>query len=191
MELNNVGDARRILEKSIIRYYEEPLFVNRIHDNWQMACFKLHDHKQVMIDARDENLNLEPIPNGFVNGYGTSIYLSRGTPRIMQQGLSRENMRVELLNNEDEDIRLRDEILRMGSIHVAEMVKGIYPSLETASQIVQNGSRVCAWSREKAIDNVGVIYYRTKAVGTYKGEGKIALYKDCKHYSWNFEEKCV
>lgn len=191
MEVHNYNDAVRIFDKCIIRYGDEPVFVNKVTEALELDCFKIHDHRPLRFKVNDANINITPIPTGYVNGYGTTIYLSRGTPRVYHQGLSRDNLRVELFGGGDNDMRLRAEVTQLTSIHVAEMVHDIYPTLPQALAAIEEGAKSVAWSRTKAIDHDHNVYYKTRNIGVYdQKRNVIILNANNKHFRWGFEEKC-
>lgn len=191
MEILNYNDAVRIFDKCIIRYGEEPVFVNKVKENMELDCFKIHNHRPIRFKVNDANINITPIPTGYVNGYGTTIYLSRGTPRVYHQGLSRDNLRIELFAGGDNDMRLRAEVTQLTSIHVAEMVHDIYPTLAQAVEALEAGAKSVAWSRTKAIDRDFKVYFKTRCIGMYdKERNTIVLDANNKHFRWGFVEKC-
>lgn len=190
MEVLNVQDAKRIYLNSLIRIQDVPVFVKAISEDMKLHVISLEDKKRLVIPVNSKQINDKPVPTGFVNGYGTSVYVCRSTPRVYQQGLSNENMKVHHLNASDWDRTLRDEVYSLLSPNLVKCIRGDYPTLEEAIQSCKDGATICAFGRNKAITNKGIVYYKTEAVGKFT-RGAIVLGDGYKHYNWVFEEKCV
>ncbi len=190
MEVLNVQDAKRIYLNSVIRINETPVLVKQITDDMRMHVISLEDKKRLVIPVNSKQINDKPVPTGFVNGYGTSVYVCRSTPRVYQQGLSNENMSVHNLNLSDWDRILREEVYNLLSVNLVKCIRGEYPTLEEAMQMCKDGATICAFGRNKAITSKGIVYYKTDAVGKLT-RGSIVLGEAYKHYNWVFEEKCV
>lgn len=187
MHFDNVNDARRVLDNTLIRIGGVPVYANRVNEEGNLEYFNIKTKKRHLIDANSKDIDTTPVQLGFVNGYGSAVYVSRATPRVMKQGLSNDNMVVEtILRNEGSNI-LADQVISLKSELLINTIDGDYPSFADALKSVTDGdSELVAFSRHLAISKNFNIYHRTAKIGKVI-DGKIVLNEDKEHYSWVLE----
>lgn len=187
MYFDSVNDARRVLDNTLIRIGGVPVYANRVNEDMKLEYFNIKTKKRHIIDANSKDIDPTPVQLGFVNGYGSAVYVSRATPRVMKQGLSNDNMVVEtVLRNEGTNI-LADQVVSLKSELLINCIVGDYPTFENALKSVTDGdSELVAFSRHLAVSKNLNIYHRTSKIGKVI-DGKIVLNEDKEHYAWVLE----
>lgn len=192
MLVDNEGDARRIYCNSLIRIDGSPVVITDVRNDLVLRGVNIRTQELVRKGVNEDGIDDTPIPTGFVNGLGNSVYVTRRTSRLYSQGLTAENMCVRVLVDRGSWEILQREVLNLNSVHLADMVDGIYPRYEESLSIVENDLvQISAFGRNKAVDFRDNIYYRDRIVGkANKDNGTITMLKQFNHYKWVFEEKC-
>lgn len=192
MHVDNENDARRIYCSSLIRIDGSPVVITDVRADLVLRGINIRTQELVRKDVNDAGIDNTPIPTGFVNGLGNSVYVTRRTSRLYSQGLTSENMCIRVPVERGSWAILQREVSNLNSVHLADMIDGIYPQYEESLAIIENDLvQISAFGRNKAVDYRGNVYYRAQIVGkANKDNGSIVMMKQFNHYKWVFEEKC-
>ena len=191
MIIDNRADAVRIFRDSLIRVDCTPVYVENVDDGLQMRCQSLRDFTEMEVSVNSNRINRTPVPTGFVNGYKTSVFVSRSTKRSFSQGLTSENIRAREIHASPESAMLSNEVCRIRSRYLCNMIDGLYPDFESALDLVNEGHQMCAFSRIQAVDKYFNIYYKTTRVGSVNPDnGHLIIDQQFTSYKWVFEQKC-
>lgn len=147
---NNLHDAQMRLDGTIIRIGRWPIKVSGIdtrygdNDEESMMLFYkfLKSNREDQTELIEENVNVEPVPLGYVNLDTESIYVQRIPDRRWKQGLCEDGLhaigRASLIR----------EVFRNGAC-LADTILNIYPSLEMALDTIQHPQAISiAFSRK-------------------------------------------
>ena len=188
MKFDNQNDARRVFEGSIIRIKQTPVYVQGVTEGMKLICFNIEDGKRRVVDVNSDNINIKPVPVGMVNGFGSVVYAMRSTPRVYQQGLSRDNIKVHLFTGSRGEGQLQRDVQNLTSIHLSNTIRNIYPSLEEAIEQINDGCEMCAFSRHLALGQGFSVFHKTTHIGSLNPKNSvISLLDNCKHYSFILE----
>lgn len=194
MEIDNYNDAVRIYKYSLIRIDRELVLVKNVLENLTLIGMKLRSADEVRESVNSEKIDRYPIKTGFVNGFGTTVYVTRKTSRTYSQGLTSENISVREIIHSHGSGELIDEVVQLRFVGLCDMADGIYPSLHEAhSMIANSGGRInsIAFERNKALDYKGIVWYRSQPVGRYDADNDVVKLKpEFKHLNWIFQQKC-
>ena len=193
MHIDNYNDAIRIYSHALIRINSELVYVKNVRDDMDIIGVAIRSGKEVQVNVNSEAIDRQPIRTGFVNGFGSVVYLTRKTARTYSQGLTVENMQVRELIPHQNGGQLIDEIQRMRYAGLCDMADGIYPSIDEAIRMMRNNKAVSivAFERNKAIDKEHRLWYRGSCVGKYDIDAQVVkLRNEFKHLNWIFEQKC-
>ena len=193
MHIDNHNDASRIYNHALIRINSELVYVKNVRDDLDIVGVALRTGKEIQLNVNSKDIDRQPIRTGFVNGFGSVVYLTRRTARTYSQGLTLENMRVRELIPHPNGGQLIDEVQRMRYVGLCDMADGIYPSIDEAISMMKNNKDVTivAFERNKAIDEEHRLWYRGSCVGKYDIDAQVVkLRKEFKHLNWVFEQKC-
>lgn len=100
---------------------------------------------------------------GFMNMNGLAAYLVRRPVRKFMMGINEYNTKVEYLNRCQYNQRIH--VYNPQCPEFASMIKGEYPSLEEAYEMVGDFGGAVAFDRQFAIDEDHFLYYKTTHVG--------------------------
>ncbi len=193
MHIDNYNDAIRIYKHALIRINSELVYVKNVREDMDIIGVAIRSDKEVQVNVNSEAIDRQPIRTGFVNGFGSVVYLTRKTARTYSQGLTIENMQVRELFPHHNGGQLIDEIQRMRYVGLCDMADGSYPSIDEAISMMRNNKAVSivAFERDKAIDEEHHIWYRGSCVGEYNADTQVVkLRNEFKHLNWVFEQKC-
>ena len=193
MHIDNHNDASRIYNHALIRINSELVYVKNVRDDLDIVGVALRTGKEIQLNVNSKDIDRQPIRTGFVNGFGSVVYLTRRTARTYSQGLTLENMRVRELIPHPNGGQLIDEVQRMRYVGLCDMADGIYPSIDEAISMMKNNKAVSIvdFERNKAIDVEHRLWYRESCVGKYDIDAQVVkLRKEFKHLNWVFEQKC-
>lgn len=152
-------DLQMRLNKSLIRYKGRPFYVN---DTAGAALFGIFtdtgDGKDVALP--DKDLDVRPVPLGYVNTPKGSVYCTRQPHRRYKQGLCADSLTFEGKYSPRE---------LLTSKPLAACVMNEYPSFKEAHDSVKKGKGALAFSRRFCVerDDSGVMFlqYRGSNVG--------------------------
>jgi len=153
---DNLEYAKGRLELTLVRVKEEPFFVHTVKNIGKtMVAEGVFFYKEGEISVvKMSDLNLEPVPLGYIN-YGPSAYfLLRKPARKWKQGLNTGNMGFVGAQG------FRDFPPR----EMRETVLGIYPTFKDSLNLIKTHVKV-AFCREFAITENKHILYRERNVG--------------------------
>ena len=193
MHIDNYNDAVRIYKHALIRINSELVYVKNVRDDLDIIGVAIRSGKEIQVNVNSEAIDRQPIRTGFVNGFGSVVYLTRRTARTYSQGLTVENMQIRELLPNFNGVQLFDEVQRMRYVGLCDMADGIYPSIDEAISMMKNNKDVTivAFERNKAIDEEHRLWYRGSCVGKYDIDAQVVkLRKEFKHLNWVFEQKC-
>lgn len=193
MHIDNYNDAIRIYNNAIIRINNELVYVKNVRDDMDIVGVALRTGKEIQLNVNSKDIDRQPIRTGFVNGFGSVVYLTRRTARTYSQGLTIENMQVRELIPHHNGKQLITEIQRMRYIGLCDMADGIYPSIDEAISMMRDNIEVSivAFERNKAIDEEHRLWYRGSCVGEYDNDAQVVKLRNAfKHLNWVFEQKC-
>lgn len=95
---DNVSDARRYLDYTIIRYKRSPVLVKGITSQKKslvLHILNISTDKMSTVDINDPSLNFEPVPLGYgTDEKGHVFFCSRLPRRKWKQGLHEESLTV-------------------------------------------------------------------------------------------------
>lgn len=163
--------ARQALANCLVRIGEVPVWIGDIGDDFNTTfTYLTNGRKSEIPDIRKvEDLNIEPVPLGYINLRSKAVYLRRIPRRRWKQGLSSESL----------DKRIGTTAICSRSM--ANCITGRYPSLEKALSRVKEGLLSSAFDRDWAI-STGVVNpdlrYKGTVVGIINNEGLPTLSLD-------------
>lgn len=175
MRYESENDINLRLKGSLVRKGNEPVLVEDAIGNNKVAVYNCFTGNKEKVGIED--LDLTPVPLGFVLTKNGLSYVSRKPTRKYKQGLTQENMRsVDVLEGVENRVRLHDESM-------INAIMGVYPSVEEAFQRCRNGEKVVPFSRHWAVANHKdelCVFHKTEVVG-YVGDNSVVLSPD-KYY---------
>lgn len=167
-------DLQMRLSRSVVRYKGKPVFVDEVNcfDITECSLYvtRLEDSYTFTIKLPSEDLDVRPVPLGYININGRSLYAARKPHRRYKQGLCKESLTV----HRD---RLLDLSRLLKSRELAQCIRGEYPTFQYALDSVQAGMDSRAFSRRFSLlrdrrDKV-LLECRGETVGHY--EDKLIL----------------
>jgi len=160
-------DLSMRLEKSLISYKTRPFFVLEIANERSIFLFgkDTRSRKPIVVRLPSVDLNIRPVPLGYVNGVYKSWYVRRSPERKYKQGLSASNIRIK----GPEMAMTRDDFIQ--SVGLSKCVLNEYPSFENALSYVRKNGGQRAFSRRFCIVRdeglaSEVLAHRGQSVGT-------------------------
>lgn len=176
MKYDNVDYARERLSNTVVRIKKQVVYLSH-HDGWSYRATDISTRKNQIVDIRKIEIDIKPIPLGYINFQGSAYYASRRPVRRWKQGLSEDAISF---NYVDADGKVLDPHMRgvISSKNLADCVNNIYPTLKEAYLKVYSGkcagvafSRVFAISHSSNKNNPCVLLYKGAVVGVvnYKG----------------------
>lgn len=89
---DNVRDAQKYLEHTIIRYKKAPVYVTRISEGVSLRIMDIKTGKESKVLITDPLLNFDPVPLGYgVDARGFPYFCFRTPRRRWKQGLHEES----------------------------------------------------------------------------------------------------
>lgn len=152
---DNLDDCQSQLGNTIVRIRKLPVRIDEIYRGGEdgktlMACVRSLTtgvRKQIEVNS----LNVKPVPLGYTNLEGTATYLMRRPLRRWKHGLDAGS----LITDEGGRMHIDNSFDRS----LARTIKGDYPTLATAIEVVRAGLlETCAFSRTFAISKRNLIY---------------------------------
>jgi hypothetical protein len=183
-ETASLDDLKTILLASIIRYKGEPAYVRDVLQTAKGFYLTISDlenlnaQRNVLLVSRF--LDFTPVPLGYCNTPTGAIYLSRKPSRNYRQGLHHNNVHFKGLMYESNYF---GRIGSMADPALVPTIKGDYPSLRKAVDLVQEHKISHAFSRVGAISPEGEVLFKGNVVGYVEAASAvIALRWNCEHY---------
>ena len=198
--------AQRYLNDSIIRLANDPIYIAGIEPTRSRTDYKLFyypipfptdagsnrlAHK--IIPLKDKNINLNPVPLGFINApylYTADAYVTlyayRMPIRTWSIGLTRQNLMIVPTPDTTirEDDRMVDNAL-MQSQALKDTIQGVYPSAQQAIRTMRDNKNIrgIAFSRNFAINQRNELFFKwnTQSVGIIRDDLSFRLFDDNKY----------
>lgn len=179
MDFFDIDHARNYLNGSIIRLAGSPIYVMDVTRNNRKFFLSYVDTDDLYVNRyfkqvalSDQDVDLSPLPLGYVNGDVSTAYLCRSPRRAWKVGLTQRGMRYWWMRY-DEGIGT-EIIWRKGFVNA---VKNIYPSIDEATNRVIDFRSGCgqAFHRRFSVvhspHKIASIHYKwfPDAVGTFDG----------------------
>lgn len=175
MYYDDLNYARQRLTSTFIRTKKKtPIYVSSIdlngNDPW---CYFLDMETEIPDSINLYDVDISPVPLGYMNYDGIATYLTRKPERCSKQGLTERTIHAEG----------RANWLGIPFKSLAKTINNEYPSIEEALDTISKRGRSCAWHRCFAVSKNG-LEYKGKTVGTVSKIG-ISLDKNY-HYLTEF-----
>lgn len=159
-----VQDLEMRLNRSLVKYNGRPFFIEEVQPNCVLLGKYLDTQRLAICELPNKNLDIRPVPLGYVNLSSRAMYVSRIPRRKYKQGLNDQN--ILLKGYMLDGVRVTD-LLR--SKNLCRCINDEYPSLSDAIKHAEEHES-CAFSRKFAVRNeeeLGVLslQYRGSAVG--------------------------
>lgn len=175
MRYESEADVKLRLQQSLVRKGKEPVYVQAVENKDTVVIHNCVTGRKERVDVSE--LDLSPVPLGYVISDGEVVYVTRKPTRRYKQGLTTENMVVrDVLRNRFTKLSVNDKGL-------CKTVLGTYPSVEEAFQECRNGKDIIPFSREWAVANYKdelCVMHKGNVVG-YVGDESVMLSPD-KYY---------
>jgi hypothetical protein len=157
MYKDNIAYARQRLLGTVVRIKDEPVKVTNISDKGIVTAHFLKDVKEFYTDL--DNLNLEPVPLGYLNYRGSAYYVVRKPMREdWRQGLRIGNI---AFIGEEGFMELPKEELR-------NTILNSYPTFsEAVEAVTKKKSRKVAFNRVFAVSSDKELLYKQRVVGSF------------------------
>ena len=128
---DNVQDAQRYLDHSIIRIRKTPILVRGCYEvdgEVLLSIRYLRSGKQRTIPIKDKSLNFKPVPLGYgVDSRGSTFFAYRQPRRKWKQGLHQESLSFQ--RNLIGKVRIDS---RLDKVALANTIQGRFKSFEEA-----------------------------------------------------------
>lgn len=168
MIYDNVQYAADRLSDTVIRYKGKTVYLSH-KGMWNYVALDLATRGSCDIDIRDKDVDISPLPLGYVNYQVNAYYVQRKPERRWKQGLSPTSVvfhRKGILGGADLVI----------SKEFSDCVNNIYPSVgDTVNKLVVGEAASIAFSRDFCLvcNERGrdlILEYKGVTVGTCNGE---------------------
>ena len=188
MKYDDENYARERLSGTVVRIDGIAVYLQHV-DGWLFRAHNLSDKKHTDVDIRKVDIDIKPIPLGYVNYQGNTYYTSRSPARRWKQGLSEDSFNVTQVKRDGKVAKARGGGM-ITSKELANCINNKYPSFKKAYKNVATGectglafSRKFAVSSSSSPNNPYVLLYRGEKVGVvnYKGinlESKYSFLKE-------------
>jgi hypothetical protein len=170
----DVHYAKQRLNNTIVRLGKKVVHLTSI-GGWEYRALNLYTRKSETIQLNQADLNLNPIPLGYVNYKGNAYYLSRKPVRKWKQGLSLDS--VHIREEKNKGFISKSDIMHSRSL--VDCVNNKYPSLSQAFHAVYSGAVTSsAFGRTFSLryDHKGkglslVLLYKEQKIGYVANDG--------------------
>ena len=160
-------DARQALANCLIRIGESPVWVGDIDDDFNTNLYYPMNGKTSEVNLKKvKDINIQPVPLGYVNFSRSAEYITRRPTRRWKQGLTTDSL----------NRGVRRSVMKSKAL--ANCILGRYPKLEDALGMLEKETHISvAFDRNWSVE-VGVVapslFYKGRYVGIIeKGEGKL------------------
>lgn len=179
-EYISIDDANQMYSGSLCFYKGNLVKVEEVYGDMR-ADIRTLDGK-----AKSVPFNLDDFtaPNkgrlGYVNLDGIAAYLYRVPVRQYSNGITRGNVRYLIGGGgfpytDKEAYKIETVRLKGWAVEaLRDTLKGKYPSLRAAGELLKAGARLVAFDRQFAASSNGVVYYKDKAVGTFNKDKQLS-----------------
>jgi len=171
MKYTDSDYARQRLNSTVVRIGEDPIYLIS-EGGWEYRAIRLKDGKDSTINIRKVDLNLNPVPLGYVNYGQEAYYLSRKPVRRWKQGLGEESLSV-ISHMAKKAIIPRGGII--ASPALAYCIENKYPSIQKCYKKINSGLvNSMSFSRDFALGwkkELILLYYKGKEIGLFSKNG--------------------
>jgi hypothetical protein len=156
---DNLDYARQRLLKTLVRVGKDPFFVETISARGVVQGILISEDEDTIAEVKMKDLNLEPVPLGFVNINKDVVFAVRKPMRRdWRQGLRLGNMAF----------LTRQGFDRFPFRQLRNTILNNYPSLHDIKHIHLKTCKRVAFSRNFALDREGQLWYKgDNIVGRY------------------------
>lgn len=171
MDLHDLDFARSRLDNCVLMWGDEPIYITDIDVGPRAGTFRMNyqvlgTDKTTFTFLPNELLSFSHLPLGYVNqGRAGPIYLMRIPARQWKMGLCGRNLQFTGMKGPGSNegaVNLPHLLL---SSHLADTLKGKYPSLQEALYNVQKRDWYgCAFERHFAVAADNALYHTTLGV---------------------------
>lgn len=168
------------LNGTVVRYGEDPVMVQHVDENVVCHCYVLDTGKEIQVPLSD--LNLVPVPLGYINSPGRNAYYAVRRPmrRDWRQGLRYNSMVITDRPVAPEEIPWID---------IARTIRGKYPTFKELVESLERDelTKTTAWSRQYALTPEATVKYCGTTIGHLKN-GTLIFKEDFTYLKESFEE---
>lgn len=173
MRYESTDDVKLRLGSSLVRKMDgSPVYVQGVESRNEVVVHNCHSGRKERLSV--EELDLTPVPLGYVESDGEVMYVTRKPTRRYKQGLTTENMVVrDVMRNSFTRLPVNDKGL-------CKAIMNNYPKVEEAFQECRAGKRIVPFSREWAVANYKddlCVMHKGIVVG-YVGDDNVMLSPD-------------
>ena len=173
MRYESEADVKLRLHSSLVRKLDGvPVYVQAVESRNEVVVHNCQSGRKERITI--DQLNLTPVPLGYVESDDEVFYVTRKPTRRYKQGLTTENMVVkDVMRNSFTRLSVNDKGL-------CKAIMGNYPAVEEAFQECRAGKRIVPFSREWAVANYKedlCVMHKGVVVG-YVGDDNVMLSPD-------------
>lgn len=161
------ADLSAMFKDTVVKYNNTPVYILHINPGLRADILNLGNGEESVKSLLDNEWCFKPINTGYVNIQGYSFYISRIPSRQWKQGLHRENVKIKY-NFPYGDVRMNIGYERVRTLickPLHNMARKIYPSLQQAVEMFEDGNTEIAFDRQFCVSRTGVLYYKTEEVG--------------------------
>lgn len=172
MRYESEADVKLRLGSSLVRKGETPVYIKGVESINKVIVYD--PIKRETDFAKVSDLNLTPVPLGYVERDGEVLYVTRKPTRKYKQGLTQENMVAK------DVLSGRLVALRIDDRGLSKAILGQYPSIEQSFQQCRDGADIVPFSREWAVANYKgelCVMHKGSVVG-YVGDDNVMLSPD-------------
>lgn len=163
--LNN-RDLVQIFAETLVLYKKEPIYIKGISYENNLICETYGAKKALLLKPTDAEIDYTPVPLGMCNYEDGAVFVSRVPKRQFKQGLCYANLSVRRLDGTP-DRYAQEGVMKRARTYIIDTIKGIYPSLDKAVEMIDEGRNSVAFHRYFALTQKGDVHYKTERVGLY------------------------
>ena len=151
MKYDKADYAKERLSNTVIRINNKVVYVSH-REGWNYEVYDLKSRETEVVDLRKADVDLNPVPLGYINKGGSAYYTTRRPVRRWKQGLDQEALRVIVGDN---DVRHAMVMGLLTSTSIVDCIENKYPSINKAvTSIAKGGCSSMAFCRSFAIGNL-------------------------------------
>lgn len=140
---------------SVVRFNGKPVMVDNVDEEGRATGYYIKSERP--FNAHISNMNLDPVPLGYINTGSNAVYIARQPKRNDW----RQGMRFANVKSINSNITPNE----LGYKCIAPCIMGEFPNIEECQKAVANGANSMAFSRRFSIGNNKSLSYRGKVVG--------------------------
>lgn len=157
---DNLAYAKGRLENSLVRTVGGvPVFIEQISGDGICTGSTLNGMPMAL---KLRELNVLPVPLGYINFENTAVYTCRKPARKWKQGLTSDNLYFVGGGN-----KIR-EAWPFPSLE--KTINNVYPSVDVAAKVAKKNQSYCAFHRDFAVSSGQQLCYKGVVVGDINGK---------------------